>query len=232
MLEDGTQAVSRRKGRAAFTPSRAQFLREPVRSLLDRLPSLLPEVPNESAADEQVVLTARVGAEVQIGSAGPKITKFATYAEMAEQRDIESATNLKDSGCTRLLGLELHRTSVEVAESAANTDPGGHGSAREKVDACRGRHEEGRKARSDGIGVRVHVLVDVPEHGNLKRQGQELPAHDLAGDVPFGGKTIAETQEIIRGGARRYDLIADEGSPNDAGELVLLRFRVSDEDAD
>ena len=46
--------------------------------------SLLPEMPNESAAHEQVVLTARVGAEIQIGSARPKITKFAADAEVAE----------------------------------------------------------------------------------------------------------------------------------------------------
>jgi hypothetical protein len=59
-----------------------------------------------------------------------------------------------------------------------------------------------------------------------------LPAHDAAGDVPFGCQTVAETEEVIRRGTRRYDLIADEGSTKDSGELILLRFRVSDKGAD
>jgi hypothetical protein len=78
----------------------------------------------------------------------------------------------------------------------------------------------------------VHVLIDLPEHGNLDRQSQELLSHDAPGDVPFDGQTVAETQEVIRGRTRRYDLIADEGSPDDSGEFVLLRFRVSEKDAD
>jgi hypothetical protein len=75
------------------------------------------------------------------------------------------------------------------------------------------------------------MLGGVHYERDFQREGQDFSAHDVPGIIYFEGQSLAETQfRIIRGGA--WDaLIADEGTPNDTRQFVLLRRGVFHEDA-
>ena len=59
---------------------------------------LVPEVPDESAADEQIVLPALVGGHIQLWDARPEVPEFTTQTELAEEGHIQAPANLEHTG--------------------------------------------------------------------------------------------------------------------------------------
>jgi hypothetical protein len=87
------------------------------------------EVPDDPAADENIVLVALARINIQLRHTRPEVSSFTAQAEVPEDPHIESHTTLHcaggGSGFTRVwLSRKLQRrTFTEVAQSGAITYP-------------------------------------------------------------------------------------------------------------
>jgi hypothetical protein len=87
------------------------------------------EVEDNSGPYEDIVLAAFSDIHVQFGHARVEVPRFSAQAEAAEQFDVESHTDLKDSGRTtgiaRIGPAELQRgILLEIAKASPRTYPG------------------------------------------------------------------------------------------------------------
>jgi hypothetical protein len=71
----------------------------------------------------------------------------------------------------------------------------------------------------------MQILVEVHYERDFQGEGKEASTHthDAPGIIYFEAQSVAEAQVRISRGGTLDALIADEGTPNDPRQFVLLR---------
>jgi hypothetical protein len=94
---------------------------------LDRIPASTTalhaisnlKVPDDTPANEQIVLSALVRGNIQFWDDGPEVSEFTPQAELTVEGHVQARADLEDTGSGSRSWLELNIASAEVAETAA-----------------------------------------------------------------------------------------------------------------